>query len=388
MTDFSKYINLDYAASTPMRKCAIEAQAAFDASYLAGVNPNSLHSLGRQAASVLEMCRRIIAKSFGARVRPSEIVFTGGGTEANFIALAGIAEGVRQRKPQRNKILISSIEHDSILDNISHLRSEGFVVELLSVCCDGFVTPAELEKHMGDDVCLVSVMLANNETGAVQPIRELARIAHTHGAYMMCDAIQGYMHIPFDVSDLGVDAMSAAAHKIGGPVNLGALYIKTRTPLHPQVLGGGQEAGRRAGTQDLRSVVGFTAAVESIMASVSAEKDRLMVLADDLYERLCAHKAVNPTIHNVYETDRLPGIVSITVDGFDSEELILKLDAAGFCVSAGSACSSGSLDPSHVLSAMNIPREQALGSLRISFDDRIDSSQLDRFADALLSIIG
>ena len=388
MTDFSNYINLDYAASTPMRDAAIKAQAAFDASYLAGVNPNSLHSLGRKAASVLETCRRLIAKSFGSRVRPSEIVFTGGGTEANFIALAGIAEGVRQRKPQRNKILISSIEHDSILDNISHLRSEGFVVELLSVCRDGYVTPAELEKHMGDDVCLVSVMLANNETGAVQPIRELAQIAHAHGAYMMCDAIQGYMHIPFDVADLGVDAMTAAAHKIGGPVNLGALYIKTRTPLHPQVLGGGQEAGRRAGTQDLRSVVGFTAAVESIMDSVSADKDRLMVLADGLYERLCAHEAINPTIRNVYDANRLPGIVSITVDGFDSEELILKLDAAGFCVSAGSACSSGSLDPSHVLSAMNIPREQALGSLRISFDDRVDPSQLDRFADALLSIIG
>ena len=388
MTDFSNYINLDYAASTPMRDAAIEAQAAFDASYLAGVNPNSLYSLGRKAASVLETCRRLIAKSFGSRVRPSEIVFTGGGTEANFIALAGIAEGVRQRKPQRNKILISSIEHDSILDNISHLRSEGFVVELLSVCRDGYVTPTELEKHMGDDVCLVSVMLANNETGAVQPIRELAQIAHAHGAYMMCDAIQGYMHIPFDVADLGVDAMTAAAHKIGGPVNLGALYIKTRTPLHPQVLGGGQEAGRRAGTQDLRSVVGFTAAVESIMDSVSADKDRLMVLADGLYERLCAHEAINPTIRNVYDANRLPGIVSITVDGFDSEELILKLDAAGFCVSAGSACSSGSLDPSHVLSAMNIPREQALGSLRISFDDRVDPSQLDRFADALLSIIG
>ena len=235
---------------------------------------------------------------------------------------------------------------------------------------------------------IVCVMLANNETGAVQPIKQLAQIAHQHGAYMMCDAIQGYMHIPFDVADLGVDAMTVAAHKIGGPVNLGALYIKTRTPLHPQVLGGGQEAGRRAGTQDLRSVIGFTAAVSSIMDTVAVDKDRLLELSTKLYERLCAHDAIHSTIRNVYEADRLPGIVSIYVDDIDSEELILKLDAQGFCVSAGSACSSGSLDPSHVLSAMNIPREKALGSLRISFDDRVDPVQLDLFADALLSIVG
>ena len=222
-------------------------------------------------------------------------------------------------------------------------------------CRAGYIEPAALIELLGDDVALVSIMAANNETGVVQPIRELATAAHTEGALFHTDAIQGYLHIPLDATELGVDAMSVAAHKIGGPVASGALYVKTRTPLRPRIFGGGE---------------------------------KLQTLSDKLYATLTAHPRIHATMGDYTQADRLPGMVSINIDGMDSEELIIKLDAAGFEVSAGSACSSGSMDPSHVLSAMGIGREQALGALRISFDDRVNPGDLDDFAQTLLSIVG
>ena len=379
-------VNLDYAASTQMRAEALLAQREYDDSELAGVNPNSLHSLGRKAAARLEVARREIARSFGAHVRPSEIVLTNGGTEANQLALLGLAEGARQRDRKRGRVIVSAIEHDSILDNLP--RAAGFTVDLVQPCRAGYIEPAALIELLGDDVALVSIMAANNETGVVQPIRELAAAAHTAGALFHTDAIQGYLHIPLDVTELGVDAMSVAAHKIGGPVASGALYLKSRTPLRPRIFGGGQEAGRRAGTQDLRTQLAFAAAASSLTPHVAQERAKLQALSDKLYATLTAHPRIHATMGDYAQADRLPGMVSIYIDGMDSEELIIKLDAAGFEVSAGSACSSGSMDPSHVLSAMGIGREQALSALRISFDDRVNPDDLDEFAQTLLSIVG
>ena len=381
-------VNLDYAASTPMRPEAIAAQRAYDQSDLAGVNPNSLHSLGRAAAAKLENARRDIARTFGALVRPSEIILTAGGTEANQLALLGMAEGKRTQERRRDRVVVSAIEHDSMLDNLPLLRAAGFKVDLVQPCRQGFVTADALDDLMGDDVALVSVMLANNETGVVQPIQDLAAVAHAHGALFHSDAIQGYLHIPFDVNELGIDAMSVCGHKIGGPVASGALYLKSRTPLRPRIFGGGQEAGRRAGTQDLRTQLAFAAAASSAYPHVAEERVRIQALADKLYGDLTASPRIHATMGDYDSVERLPGMVSIYVDGMDSEELIIQLDARGFEVSAGSACSSGSLDPSHVLSAMGIGREQALGALRISFDDRVDPESLNAFAQALLEIAG
>ena len=196
------------------------------------------------------------------------------------------------------------------------------------------------------------------------------------------------MHIPLDVTELGVDAMTVAAHKIGGLWHPGALYLKNRTPLRPRIFGGGQEAGRRAGTQDLRTQLAFAAAACTLTPHVAEEREKLQALSDKLYATLTAHPRIHATMGDYAHADRLPGMVSIYIDGMDSEELIIKLDAAGFEVSAGSACSSGSMDPSHVLSAMGIGREQALGALRISFDDRVNPGDLDDFAQTLLSIVG
>ena len=256
--------------------------------------------------------------------------------------------------------------------------------------CEKLLEPVvrEIVELLGDDVALVSIMAANNETGVVQPIRDLATAAHTVGALFHTDAIQGYLHIPLDAAELGVDAMSVAAHKIGGPVASGALYLKNRTPLRPRIFGGGQEAGRRAGTQDLRTQLAFAAAARTLAPHVAQERAKLQALSDKLYATLTAHPRIHATMGDYAQADRLPGMVSIYIDGMDSEELIIKLDAAGFEVSAGSACSSGSMDPSHVLSAMGIGREQALGALRISFDDRVNPDDLDDLAQTLLSIVG
>ncbi|MDY2776881.1 MAG: cysteine desulfurase family protein [Collinsella sp.] len=381
-------VNLDYAASTPLRPEAIEAQRAYDESALAGVNPNSLHSLGRLAQAELERCRERIARSLGSSVRSSEIIFTGGGTEAGFLALMGLSEAARERSRSRDRVIISSIEHDSILDNGTFLRRSGFTVDLVAPERDGRIDPERLGELMGDDVALVSIMLANNETGAIQPIKELVEVAHAHDALFHTDAVQGWLHTPFDVADLGVDALSVAGHKIGGPVGVGALYVRNRVPIRPRSLGGGQERGLRPGTQDLRAIVGFAAAVDAIAPTVAEERDRLMRLSDALYARLLSSPRIRPSIEPIETTPRLPGIVSVVVEGIDSEELILKLDVAGFEVSAGSACSSGSMDASHVLLAMGIPRDWALGSLRISFDDRVDEDALEAFPHALLKIIG
>lgn len=383
-----RYVNLDYAASTPMRPEAVQAQADYDASRLAGVNPNSLHSLGRQAAIWLEECRRAVAASLGTRVRASEIVFTGGGTEANVLALLGIAQAVRERDRGRSRVIVSAIEHDSILDNLPLLRADGFTVDVIKPDSTGRIDPSSLERLISSDVALVSVMLANNETGVVQPIADLARIAHGAGARMHSDAIQGWLHIPFDVSALGVDALSLAGHKVGGPVGIGALYLKSRTPIRARSFGGGQEGGLRPGTQDLRAIVALAAAASALRPLVAHHREQVGSLANGLYTRLCAHPRIHATMGDWASVERLPGIVSIYVDGIDSEELILQLDGRGYEVSAGSACSSASLDASHVLRAMGIPREKALGSLRISFDDRVEPDSLERFAQALFEVVG
>lgn len=383
-----RYVNLDYAASTPMRPEAVQAQADYDASHLAGVNPNSLHSLGRQAAIRLEECRRAVAASLGTRVRASEIVFTGGGTEANVLALLGIAQAVRERDRGRSRVIVSAIEHDSILDNLPLLRADGFTVDVIKPDSTGRIDPSSLERLISSDVALVSVMLANNETGVVQPIADLARIAHGAGARMHSDAIQGWLHIPFDVSALGVDALSLAGHKVGGPVGIGALYLKSRTPIRARSFGGGQEGGLRPGTQDLRAIVALAAAASALRPLVAHHREQVGSLANGLYTRLCVHPRIHATMGDWASVERLPGIVSIYVDGIDSEELILQLDGRGYEVSAGSACSSASLDASHVLRAMGIPREKALGSLRISFDDRVEPDSLKRFAQALFEVVG
>lgn len=376
---------LDYAASAPLRPEALDAMSAYDEAPYAGANPNSLHTLGRSAARALDGARADLARCLGGGLRPSDVIFTSGGTESNNLAVIGLAEGARARSSRRSTVVLSAIEHDSVLDLAPALRGRGFEVRLARPDATGVVRPAELEALLDDTCALVSVMYANNETGAVQPVPDLARAAHRAGAVFHTDAVQAFGHVPLELSD--VDAVSVAAHKLGGPVGVGALAVRGRVPLRPLTLGGGQERGLRAGTQDVRGALAFAAVARALCAELGHTSDAVSGRARALVARACAPgSGVTPTLADD-SVDRLPGIVSLLVDGLDSETLVLALDQEGFEVSAASACSSGSLDASHVLTAMGIPRDRALGSLRVSFDERVPQEELDRFADALLRIV-
>ncbi len=381
-----KTVYLDYAASAPARGSSLAAEAAYATSGYAGANPNSLHTQGRLAASALDQARSDLARCVGGKFRPSEITFTSGGTESNNLALFGLAAGARERDRARTKVVMSAIEHDSVLDVAAPLRAEGFAVELVRPGRDGKVAPQALADAVDGSCALVSVMYANNETGVVQPVPELAAVAHAAGALFHTDAVQAFGRIPLQLAN--VDAVSAAAHKIGGPVGVGLLAARGRAALRPRQFGGGQELGRRPGTQDVRGALAFAAAAKECLDGLEERREACAAKARRLYARLCSDGGpILATAGTAVGEDRLPGMVSLLVPELDSETMILALDDAGFEVSAGSACSSGSLDPSHVLSAMGIARREALGSLRVSFDERAEDEDLERFADALLGIV-
>lgn len=382
-----RYTYLDYAASAPLRPEARDAWLAYHEKPGSEANPNSLHSLGREAARELEVARRTIATSIGCGFRPGEVVITSGGTESNNLAVLGMAEGVRRKSSnKRKRVILSAIEHDSVLDVATLLRSRGFEVELVSPDRSGVILPSELERVMGENCALVSVMAANNETGVIQPTAELVEVAHASGAVIHVDAVQAFGRIPLDAAK--AEAVSVAAHKIGGPLGVGALAIRTRCPFEAQSLGGGQEGGKRPGTQDVAGAVAFAAACRVVMRDLTTVRPKVAAMANKAYSRLCAEgTGILPTTQALVDDTRMPGMISVMVPGMESETLILKLDDLGFEVSAGSACSSDSLDPSHVLSAMGVPRNQALGALRISFDERVSEEDLDAFCDALLEIV-
>ncbi len=383
----SSFTYLDYAASAPLSDVARAAQQAYEEAPYAGANPNSLHTMGRQAARALDAARRDLVRCLGGGFRPTDITFTSGGTESNNLALLGLAEGMRAQDRVRTKVILSAIEHDSVLDVAPVLKARGFEVVEAAPDRSGVVEAASVEPLLGRDVALVSIMSANNETGAIQPVGEVARLAHKAGALMHTDAVQAFGRIPLQLAD--VDAVSIAAHKIGGPVGVGALACRQRVRIRPQSFGGGQEQGRRAGTQDVCGALAFAAAATDCAAHLEERRAEVSAHAQAMLDELCASGAgISPTIpfELLGWEDRLAGVVNILVEGVDSETLVLECDQAGFEVSAASACSSGSLDASHVLLAMGIPRDQALCSLRISFDERVSPAELHQFSEALIAI--
>lgn len=381
------YVYLDYAASAPLRPEARDAWLAYHDEPYGMANPNSLHTLGRRAAARLEGARRDLARAIGCGFRPSEVVLTSGGTESNNLAVLALAEGARRRsRNTRTRVVLSAIEHDSVLDVASLLRARGFEVQLARPGRDGVVGPDEVRRAMGEGCALVSVMAANNETGVIQPTSAIVAAAHEGGALAHVDAVQAFGRVPLDAG--AADAVSVAAHKIGGPLGVGALAVRTRCPFEAQGLGGGQEGGRRPGTQDVAGAVAFAAAAKLVTRDLARVRPLVAAMANHAYGRLCAEgTGILPTTVARVDDARLPGMLSLMVPGMDSESLVLALDELGFEVSAGSACSSGSLDPSHVLSAMGIARDDALGALRVSFDERVRPEELDGFCDALLGIV-
>ncbi|GII55766.1 cysteine desulfurase [Planotetraspora thailandica] len=370
---------LDHASTTPMLPEAIEAMTA----QLGQVgNASSLHATGRRTRRVVEESRETIASAMGAR--PSEVVFTAGGTEADNLAIKGLFWA---RK--RPRILISAIEHHAALDPAHWLaENHGAVVELLDVDEHGRVHPETLRAAIArdpGDVALVSVMWANNEVGTVQPIKELAAIAHEHGIPFHTDAVQAVSQLPVLFAESGVDAMTISGHKVGGPIGVGALLLARGVDPVPVLHGGGQERDVRSGTLDAPAIAGFAAAVHAAVARRAETAERLAVLRDDLIGRV--RQAVPDVIVNGHPTDRLPGNAHFSFPGCEGDALLMLLDARGVECSTGSACSAGVAQPSHVLLAMGQDGLQARGSLRFSLGHTSTVTDVDRVAEVIGHVV-
>ncbi len=386
------YVYLDYAATAPLceeAKCAMEPfmQTGREAC-VTYMNPNSLSTPGRDAFKALEQARRSVACSLDAG-RPDQVVFTSGATEADNAALFGIASAVRESKRRGNggfkgHVVSSQIEHDAVLAALARLERAGFDVTYLRPNRDGFVEVERLQEALRPDTVLVSIQAANSETGAIQPVEQLAGVAHDAGACFHTDATQALGKTELSLERLGVDAASFSAHKVGGPKGVGALFLRSRVPFDAMVVGGGQESGRRSGTQNVAAAAGFAAACAVAVEGMESERDRLAFLRDKMYGDLGSMGGVQPTVDvEKGSLDYLPNIVNFMVPGLESETAVLRFDALGFAVSGGSACSSSSLDPSHVLTAMGIGADEALCEVRASMGRYTTREDVDAFLAAV-----
>lgn len=352
-----KTIYVDNAATTKMSKAAISAMMPYlDENY---GNPSSLHTVGQLAQEALVKARMEVAECLGADVK--EIYFTSGGSESDNQALLTAAE-LGERKGKKH-IISQKTEHHAILHALNKLEKRGFEVTLLDVDGDGLVTAEQVKNAIREDTVMVTIMTANNEIGTIMPIKEIAAVCREKGVLFHTDAVQAVGHIPVDVKELGCDMLSLSAHKFHGPKGVGALYV--RKGLFPSTLieGGAQERGRRAGTENIAGICAMAAAMKEAVAKLGENAEKLTKMRDRLIEGL---GEISHSVLNGSRTHRLPGNVNMCFEGIEGESILLLLDAKGICASSGSACTSGSLDPSHVLLAIGRPHEVAHGSLRLS----------------------
>ena len=354
-----KFVYADHAATTAVTDTALAAMLpCFTQDY---GNPSSLYGFAQEGKSRLEQARAQVAACLNAK--PEEVYFTSGGTEADNWALRGVAELMALKGRKTGHIITTAIEHHAILHTAQYLEKQGYEVTYLPVDGDGLVDPANLEAAIRPDTILISVMAANNEIGTIQPIAEIGAIAKAHKVLFHTDAVQAVGHIPVDVEEWNVDLLSLSGHKFGGPKGIGALYMKKPLRLPALIQGGGQEKGRRSGTENVPGAVGMAAALKEATDYLPEESARLAALRDKLIAGLSGLPYASLTGHPV---KRLPGTASFVFEGVEGEALLLHLDARGICASSGSACSSASLDPSHVLLAIGLPHAIAHGSLRLS----------------------
>ena len=361
-------IYADNAATTRMSRAALDAMIpVLEQDY---GNPSSLYALGQRAKEILEQARADVAAAIGAE--PKEIYFTSGGSEADNQAIRSAALLGAQKG--KKHIISTAFEHHAVLHTLKKLEKEGFEVTLLDVHSDGLVRPEELEDAIRYDTCLVTVMTANNEIGTLQPIRELAAIAKAHGVPFHTDAVQAVGHIPIDVKDLGVDLLSASGHKFHGPKGVGFLYARKGYRLTSFIEGGAQERGRRAGTENVAAIAGMAAALKEAVTNLEKNAKHVSALRDRLIAGLqtIPHAALNGDA-----VKRLPGNVSFCFEGIEGESLLLYLDDRGISASSGSACTSGSLDPSHVLLAIGRVHDVAHGSLRLTLGEDATEEEVD-----------
>ena len=367
-------IYLDNAATTTVRPEVVEAMLPYFTS--GGYNASSVHAEGRAARAALDDARERVARCIGAK--PREVVFTGGGSEADNLAIIGVAHALRDR----GRHIISTVsEHHAVLHAVEALRDEGFAVTLLPVDADGRVDPRDFEQAIGPSTILASVMYVNNELGTVQPIAELASIARTRGVLFHTDAVQAAAYLQVDTGELGVDLLSLAAHKFYGPKGVGVLYARRDTPIVPIVHGGGQEHALRAGTENLPSIVGLMRALELALDERTQSGARIAMLRDR-FERAVKERIEGVRV-NGEGAQRAPHISNLSFYGVASEQLLLRLDLDGIAASAGSACASGAVEPSHVIAALGLPKEWMTGVIRFSLGRKTTQPEIDTAVEVL-----
>lgn len=374
----SNRIYLDYAATTPADPAVVAAmQPYFSEKY---GNPSSIHAFGQETRAAIEKARGQVAALIAAK--PEEIVFTSGGTEADNQALEGVAYA---NESKGNHIIYSAIEHHAVSECAVFLQKRGFELTVVPVDQDGLVSPAAVAQAITPKTILVSVMHANNEIGTIEPIAAIAKITREKKVYLHTDAVQTAGHWPINVDELGVDLLSLSAHKLYGPKGVGALYIRKGTRLTPFLHGGAQENNRRASTENVPGIVGFGAAAELAGRTLAAENAKLLPLRDKLIKGIL--EKIPDVRLNGHPTERLPNNVNVSIRYIEGESMLLSLDMLGIAASSGSACTSGSLDPSHVLLAIGLPHEIAHGSLRFSLGKQTTAAEIDYVLENLPKIV-
>lgn len=371
-------IYMDNAATTRLSEQAFEAMRPYMMEQYA--NAAGTYSFAHRSEEAMEKARAQVAAVIGAK--PSEIYFTSGGTESDNWVVKGVALA---NEGKGRHIIISAIEHHAMLHSAQALEKRGWEVTLLPVDADGLVSPAAVEAAIRKDTVLVSVMAANNEIGTIEPIEEIGEIAHRHGVLFHTDAVQAFGHIPLDVEKMHIDLLSASAHKFHGPKGVGILYVRKGVKLANFMDGGAQEKKRRAGTSNVPGIVGMGAAAEQALSNMDKAMAQMSAVRDHLIERIEAE--IPYAKLNGHRTKRLPGNVNFCFRFIEGEGMLMLLDAAGICASSGSACTSGSLDPSHVLLAIGLPHEIAHGSLRLSISEETTMEQADEVVEQLKVII-
>jgi cysteine desulfurase len=371
-------IYLDNAATTPVRPEVVRAMlTCFTDAY---GNPASIHSHGQEAGAQVSRARGQLAELIGAE--DQDVIFTGGGSESDNQALKGVFEALSERG---NHIITSVIEHPAILETCRFLETRGARVTYLPTDTEGLVDPEAIRRAITEKTILVSVMLANNEIGTVEPIAEISHITREAGVYLHTDAVQAVGHIPVDVDALGVDLLSLSAHKLYGPKGIGALYVRPGTRLAPLIHGGEQERGLRSGTLNVPGIVGLGEAAALASGELDVEEKRLVALRDSFIKEL--ETGIPGCYFNGHRTRRLPGNVNVCIEHIDGEAMLVNLDLAGISVSTGSACASMGNAPSHVLAALGVPPERAHGSLRFSLGHETTATDIDRVMEVLPGIV-
>ncbi|RHO29896.1 cysteine desulfurase NifS [Roseburia sp. AM16-25] len=373
-----EFVYLDNAATTKVRPEVVEAMLPYFTEIYG--NASAVYDFGQKCKQAIEDARETIGSSIGTRA--SNIYFTAGGSESDNWALKGVAEVY---KDKGKHIITTKIEHHAILHTCAYLEQQGYEVTYLDVDADGLVSPEDVKKAIRPDTILISVMFANNEIGTIEPIEEIGAIAHEHGILFHTDAVQAYAQVPIDVEKMHIDLLSASGHKLNGPKGIGFLYIRQGLKLKSFIHGGAQERKRRAGTENVPGIVGLGKAVEIAMATMDERIKKESELRDYLIARI--EDEIPFAKLNGHRVKRLPNNINFCFRFIEGESMLIMLDMAGICGSSGSACTSGSLDPSHVLLAIGLPHEIAHGSLRLTLSDEITKDQLDYVVDHLKEIV-